>query len=81
MLGGPLEGDVRAPPSNDTATVSGSVGVSLSGSVAAGSSTEWITNDRKLRALIAEMRRVATQATELIMHLSLIHISEPTRPY
>lgn len=29
---------------------------------------EWITNDRKLRALIAEMRRVATQATELIMH-------------
>jgi hypothetical protein len=28
---------------------------------------EWITNDRTLRALIAEMRQVAAQATELIM--------------
>jgi len=28
---------------------------------------EWITNDRKLRALIAEMRQLAAQATELIM--------------
>jgi hypothetical protein len=28
---------------------------------------EWITNDRKLRALITEMREVAAHATELIM--------------
>lgn len=34
----------------------------------AGRYQEWITNDRTLRALITEMRRVAAQATELIMH-------------
>jgi hypothetical protein len=31
---------------------------------------EWIGNDRKLRALIAEMRQVAAEATELIMKTS-----------
>jgi hypothetical protein len=28
---------------------------------------EWITNDRTLRALIAEMRQIAAHTTELIM--------------
>ncbi|MGH3695100.1 MAG: DUF6788 family protein [Pseudonocardiaceae bacterium] len=28
---------------------------------------EWITNDRQLRALIAQMREIAAKATELIM--------------
>ena len=27
--------------------------------------TEWIANDRKLRAIIAEMRKIAAKATEL----------------
>ena len=29
---------------------------------------EWITNDRTLRALVAEMRQVAAEAIKLIMH-------------
>ena len=29
---------------------------------------EWIANDRQLRALIAQMREVAAEATELIMN-------------
>jgi hypothetical protein len=33
----------------------------------AGLYQEWITNDRTLRALIAEMRQIAAHATELIM--------------
>jgi hypothetical protein len=36
----------------------------------AGLYQEWIGNDRKLRALIAEMRQVAAKATELITKTS-----------
>ncbi|MGH8902849.1 MAG: DUF6788 family protein, partial [Egibacteraceae bacterium] len=30
--------------------------------------TEWIDNDRKLRAIIGQMRQVATKATELLLN-------------